>query len=78
MFVPDLMHEFELGVWKAVFTHLMRILHAYGNDTISILNSRSVVEISCVFRSNNFVAGTVTFLRLVVQPFENFITMHQQ
>jgi hypothetical protein len=40
MFVPDLMHEFELGVWKAVFTHLMHILHTYGNDTISILNSR--------------------------------------
>ena len=43
MFVPDLMHEFELGVWKAIFVHLMRILHAYGNETISILNSRSVV-----------------------------------
>jgi hypothetical protein len=40
IFIPDLMHEFELGVWKAVFTHLMRILHTYGNDTISILNSR--------------------------------------
>jgi hypothetical protein len=42
MYVPDLMHEFELGVWKALFTHLMRILHAYGNDTISTLNSRYV------------------------------------
>jgi hypothetical protein len=49
MFVPDLMHEFELGVWKAVFTHLMRILHTYGNDTISILNSRLVVEVSHIF-----------------------------
>jgi hypothetical protein len=28
MFVVDLMHEFELGVWKAVFTHLIRILYA--------------------------------------------------
>ncbi|KAF7973003.1 hypothetical protein HWV62_16378 [Athelia sp. TMB] len=26
--VVDLMHEFELGVWKAVFIHLIRILHA--------------------------------------------------
>ncbi|KAJ3568500.1 hypothetical protein NP233_g5674 [Leucocoprinus birnbaumii] len=24
MFVPDLLHEFELGTWKAAFTHLMR------------------------------------------------------
>ncbi len=52
MFVPDLMHEFELGVWKAVFIHLLRILHVYGNDTIPILNSRSVVMVFCIFCSN--------------------------
>ncbi|KIL62147.1 hypothetical protein M378DRAFT_13086 [Amanita muscaria Koide BX008] len=40
LFVPDLMHEVELGVWKALFKHLLRILHAYGNDTIQKLNSR--------------------------------------
>jgi hypothetical protein len=40
MFVPDFLHEFELGVWKAVFTHLIRILHAFGHDTIQILNER--------------------------------------
>jgi hypothetical protein len=28
MFAPDLMHEFELGVWKAVFVHLVRLLEA--------------------------------------------------
>jgi hypothetical protein len=26
MLVVDLMHEFELGVWKATFIHLLRIL----------------------------------------------------
>jgi len=26
--VVDLMHEFELGVWKSLFTHLIRILYA--------------------------------------------------
>lgn len=40
LFVPDLLHEFELGVWKAVFTHLIRILYAKGEDTIQILNER--------------------------------------
>lgn len=29
MLVVDLLHEFELGVWKALFTHLIRILYAY-------------------------------------------------
>ena len=28
MLIVDLLHEFELGVWKALFTHLIRILHA--------------------------------------------------
>ena len=28
MLVVDLLHEFEFGVWKALFTHLIRILHA--------------------------------------------------
>jgi len=28
MMVVDLLHEFELGVWKTLFVHLIRILHA--------------------------------------------------
>lgn len=40
MFVPDLMHEFELGVWKALFTHFLRILYAAGNNKIQELNQR--------------------------------------
>lgn len=42
MFVPDLLHEFELGVWKSVFTHLIRILYAVGSDKVSLLNERCV------------------------------------
>ncbi|KAF8662105.1 hypothetical protein AX14_007091, partial [Amanita brunnescens Koide BX004] len=40
MFVPDLLHEFELGVWKAIFKHLIRILYAQGDDAIQKLNDR--------------------------------------
>jgi len=39
MFVPDLLHEFELGVWKSFFLHMLRILYAFGHDTIQELNS---------------------------------------
>ncbi|KAI8994035.1 hypothetical protein BD414DRAFT_506546 [Trametes punicea] len=28
LFVPDLLHEWELGVWKNLMTYLIRILHA--------------------------------------------------
>lgn len=29
----DLMHEFELGVWKALFIHLLRIIQAHDKKT---------------------------------------------
>ncbi|KAJ8088296.1 hypothetical protein PM082_022368 [Marasmius tenuissimus] len=40
MFVPDVLHEFELSVWKATFTHLLRILYACGGDAVQELNVR--------------------------------------
>ncbi|PPQ81433.1 hypothetical protein CVT24_001917 [Panaeolus cyanescens] len=40
MLVPDLLHEFELGVWKAVFTHLVRILYSKGDNSVQVLNER--------------------------------------
>ncbi|THH07280.1 hypothetical protein EW146_g9368 [Bondarzewia mesenterica] len=40
MFMPDLLHKFELGVWKAILTHLLRILYAAGGDSIQKLNQR--------------------------------------
>jgi len=45
LFVVDLLHEFELGVWKATFTHLLRILYAQGGDGIQMLNKRSFTHI---------------------------------
>ena len=42
MFVVDLMHEFELGVWKALFVHLLRILHAADKDLVHELDRRYV------------------------------------
>lgn len=40
MFVPDVLHEFELGVFKAFFAHILRVLFAFGPDNITKLNSR--------------------------------------
>ncbi|KAJ7220515.1 hypothetical protein GGX14DRAFT_354385 [Mycena pura] len=34
LLVVDLMHEFELGVWKAVFIHIIRILHTLPNAVV--------------------------------------------
>jgi hypothetical protein len=42
MLVVDLMHECELGTWKALFTHLVRILYALpeGVKLVATLDSR--------------------------------------
>jgi hypothetical protein len=40
MFVPDFMHEFELGVWKGTLTHLLRIMYAFGGDAIQQFDAR--------------------------------------
>jgi hypothetical protein len=40
IFVVDLMHEFELGVWKALFIHLLRILEAVDKTLVNELDRR--------------------------------------
>jgi len=40
MLVVDFMHEWELGVWKATFVHLIRILVAHGETSVQELNHR--------------------------------------
>ncbi|KAF8603666.1 hypothetical protein BDV93DRAFT_523134 [Ceratobasidium sp. AG-I] len=48
----DLLHEFELGVWKSVFLHLLRILHS--------TDSRSVIQFNERFRLiPSFGDGTI-------------------
>lgn len=46
MLVVDLLHEFELGLWKAVFTHLIRLLYAAApaGRLVTELNRRSVIR----------------------------------
>lgn len=38
MFIVDLMHEFELGVWKSLFIHLLHMLDAFDNRLLNELD----------------------------------------
>lgn len=40
MLVVDLLHEFELGVWKAIFIHLLRILDSVKGNLLATLDQR--------------------------------------
>lgn len=42
MLVVDLMHEFELSVWKALFIHLLRILMSISPGLLHELDRRYV------------------------------------
>jgi hypothetical protein len=48
MLVVDLLHEFELGVWKAILTHLIRLLYAAApaGRLVTELDRRYVDSIS--------------------------------
>jgi hypothetical protein len=43
LFVVDLLHEIELGVWKLIINHLIRMLYAIpgkGTELVGILDDR--------------------------------------
>ena len=42
MLVVNLLHEFELGIFKSVFRHLLRLLYAIDPGMIAVLNGRCV------------------------------------
>jgi len=44
MLLVDLMHEFELGVWRALFIHLLRILNSVNKDLVHELDRRAYLE----------------------------------
>lgn len=51
MLVVDFMHEFELGVWKALFTQLIRILYAAapGGRLVAVLDERYDIITSILY-----------------------------
>ncbi|KAG2342261.1 hypothetical protein BDR05DRAFT_976464 [Suillus weaverae] len=38
--VVDLLHEFEIGIWKMLFKHLLRIISAHDKSLINTLDQR--------------------------------------
>ena len=52
MHVVDLLHKFELGVWKALFTHFIRIIYAAGHGS-----DKLIVELD---KRYDFIAGLLS------------------
>lgn len=65
LFVPDLLHEFELGVWKATFIHLLRVLIAAGGDRIQMLNERYSIDSMLWYCSCTYLFSSLASFRRV-------------
>ncbi|KAG2056709.1 hypothetical protein BDR06DRAFT_1039209 [Suillus hirtellus] len=76
MLVVDFMHECELGTWKALFTHLIHLLHTIpgGDHLVTTLDNR----LNCIPSYGNgvickFANNTSKMKRLAAQDFEDIL-----
>lgn len=63
------MHEFELGVWKALFIHLLRMLNAADKALVHELDRRYVnhsLKSNVVLQAFKGIKATGRFLALEV------------
>lgn len=70
------MHEFELGVWKSLLTHLIRIFCAQGGDTVSNFNSR--FRLVPTFGNGTvrcFSENTASLTKLAARNYEDILTV---
>ena len=51
MVAVDILHEVEIGVWKALFIHLLRVLESIDKSLINVLNSRFVIPPTCALHT---------------------------
>ena len=78
MLIVDLMHEFELGVWKALFVHLLRILNAENPMLVHTLDQRYATTKISSFKSHAHAFQSFhqvpTFGRDTIRQFANNIS----
>ncbi|KAG8727267.1 hypothetical protein FRC10_006273, partial [Ceratobasidium sp. 414] len=71
--VVDQLHEVELGVWKSVFKHLVRLVHLSGNNTVVEFNKRfrAVPTFGSVIRL--FAEDVSSMSRMAARDFEDIL-----
>ncbi|KAJ2965454.1 hypothetical protein NUW54_g14114 [Trametes sanguinea] len=72
--VVDQLHEFELGVWKAIFSQLVRILESVGSETVHELNKRFRQVPSFAWTTiRRFANNVCEMKRLAARDFEDIL-----
>ncbi|THH26439.1 hypothetical protein EUX98_g7748, partial [Antrodiella citrinella] len=74
MLVVDFMHEFELGVWKAIFIHLIRMLVSVGEGVVQEFNLR-YRQIPTFGRSTirRISSNTSALKKLAARDYEDYL-----
>ena len=74
MLVPDFMHEFELGIWKALFMHLVHISVSHSDSTIQEFN-RQYWQVPTFGRSTicHFSENASGMKKLAARNFEDLL-----
>lgn len=71
--VVDLLHEFEIGVWKMLFIHLLHIISAQDKDLIHQLGKRYSVRyrVACCIQLTSTIRyrQTPTFGAATIRKF---------
>ncbi|KAF9058027.1 hypothetical protein BJ165DRAFT_1521351 [Panaeolus papilionaceus] len=76
MLVVDLLHEFELGVWKSLFSHLIRLLYAVeGSDRLVVELDRRFSAISTFGRGTirKFSANSSEMKKMAARDYEDLL-----
>ncbi|KZV88625.1 hypothetical protein EXIGLDRAFT_751594 [Exidia glandulosa HHB12029] len=74
LFAPDLLHEFELGVWKSLLIHLLRILYAVDPHLLEELDSRfRQIPIFGRFSIRRFSNNVSELKQLAAHNFEDIL-----
>ncbi|KAF8157741.1 hypothetical protein K438DRAFT_1986355 [Mycena galopus ATCC 62051] len=75
MLVVDFMHEFELGVWKNLFTHLIRLLYALpnGKDLVTELDRRYRQMLRFAGKIRRFATNASEMKKLGARDFEDLL-----
>ncbi|KAJ8494675.1 hypothetical protein ONZ51_g2145 [Trametes cubensis] len=74
MLVVDLLHEYELGVWKSLFAHLVRILDSVDSHAVDELNAR-FRQVPTFGRSTirRFAHNVAEMKRMAARDFEDIL-----
>ena len=58
MFLPDFMHEVELGSWRVIYIHSLRIVEAHGGPSLIAELDRRCVLISIPLMNGRLIQAS--------------------